>query len=131
MFKSDMSAPSVSYEEVNPCKYVAHVNCVRPFLLVFSESQHTLWKAYVDNNEMSPIIVNSLANGFLVNKTGNFDVMIYFTGQDVADIGLLISVGSTIFVVAVLLVKSTLAKKLKHFVLKGTQFRSKALKTEE
>jgi hypothetical protein len=131
VFKSDMPAPSVSYEELNPCKYVVHVNCARPFLLVFSESEHPLWKAYVDNNEISPITVNSLANGFLINRTGSFDVVIYFTGQNVADIGLLISVGSTIFVVAVLIAKSTSAKKLKHFVPKRTQFRSKALKTEE
>jgi hypothetical protein len=116
VFKSNLSAPSVSYEEVNPCKYVAHVNCARPFLLVFSESYHPLWKAYVDNKEISPIIVDSLVNGFFINRTGSFDVVVYFTGQDVAGIGLVISVGSTIFVIAVVLAKSTFAKKVKHFV---------------
>jgi hypothetical protein len=116
MFKSNLSAPSVSYEEVNPCRYVAHVNCTGPFLLVFSESHHSLWKAYVDNKEVSPIIVDSLVNGFFINKTGSFDVVLYFTGQDVADIGLVISVCSTIFVIAVVLAKSTFAKKVKRFV---------------
>jgi hypothetical protein len=123
VFKSNLSAPSVSYEEVNPCKYVAHVNCTRPFLLVFSESYHPLWKAYVDNKEISPIIVDSLVNGFFINRTGSFDVAVYFTGQDIADIGLVISVGSTIFVIAVVLAKSTPAKKVKHFVLKRARAR--------
>jgi hypothetical protein len=115
VFRSDSPVPSVSYEEVNPCKYVAHVSCTSPFLLVFSESQHPLWKAYVDNNEISPMTVNSLANGFFINRTGSFDVVIYFTGQDVANIGLLISVGSVILVVAAVMLKSNIIKKLKRF----------------
>jgi hypothetical protein len=116
VFKSNLSAPSVSYEEVNPCKYVAHVNCTTPFLLVFSESYSPLWKAYVGNEEISPIIVNSLANGFFINRTGNFDVVLYFTGQDVANIGLMISGGSTILIIAVVLAKSTPSKKVSSFI---------------
>jgi hypothetical protein len=117
VFKSDVSAPSVSYEEANPCRYVAHVNCTKPFLLVLSESYHPLWKAYVDNKEISPMIVNSLANGFFINRTGNFDVVLYFTGQDVADIGLIVSGGSTIFVVAVVLARSAPAKRVRRSLL--------------
>jgi hypothetical protein len=117
VFRSDVPAPSISYEEENPCKYIAHVNCTEPFLLVLSESYHPLWKAYVDNKEISPIIVNSLANGFFINKTGSFDVVLYFTGQEVADIGLIISVGSVVFVVAAVLAKSALAKKVRHFMM--------------
>ena len=117
LFKSNLSAPSVSYEEVNPCKYLVHINCTKPFLLVFSESYHPLWRAYVGNAELSPIIVNSLANGFYINRTGSFDVVLYFTGQEVADIGLVVSGGSTIFVVAVVLVKSAPVKKVRRSVM--------------
>ncbi|MCJ7719127.1 discoidin domain-containing protein [Candidatus Bathyarchaeota archaeon] len=117
VFKSDLSTPSVSYEEVNPCKYVVHVNCTKPFLLVLSESHHPLWKAYVDNKEISPEIVDSLANGFYINRTGSFDVVLHFTGQEVADIGLVVSGGSTIFVVAVVLVKSAPVKKVRRSVM--------------
>jgi hypothetical protein len=117
VFKSDLSTPSVVYEEVNPCKYVVHVNCTKPFLLVLSESHHPLWKAYVDNKEISPEIVDSLANGFYINRTGSFDVVLHFTGQEVADIGLVVSGGSTIFVVAVVLVKSAPVKKVRRSVM--------------
>jgi hypothetical protein len=116
VFRSDLSTPSVSYEEVNPCKYVAHVNSTKSFLLVFSESYHPLWKAYVGNAELSPIIVNSLANGFYINRTGSFDVVLQFTGQEVADIGLVISGSSTIFAIAVVLVKSAPAKRVRRFM---------------
>jgi hypothetical protein len=116
VFESNLSVPSVSYEEVNPCKYVAHVNCTTPFLLVLSESYSPLWKAYVGNEGISPIIVNSLANGFFINRTGNFDVVLYFTGQDVADIGLMISGGSTILIIAVVLARSTPSKKVSRFI---------------
>lgn len=117
VFKSDVSTSSVTYEEVNPCKYVAHVNCTTPFLLVFSESYNSLWKAYVDKEEISPIIVDSLANGFFINRTGSFDVVIYFTGQDIANVGLVISGGSTIFAVAVVLATSAPAKKAKRIIM--------------
>jgi hypothetical protein len=117
VFNSDLSAPSVTYEEVNPCRYVAHVNCTRPFLLVFSESYHPLWKAYIGNQEVSPVIVDTLANGFFINRTGNFDVVLYFTGQDIANVGLIISGGGIILVVVLVLATSAPGKKLKHLVL--------------
>jgi hypothetical protein len=118
VFNSDVSTPSVTYEDVNPCKYIAHVNCTRPFLLVFSESYHPLWEAYVDNKEISPIIVDSLANGFFINRTGNFDVVLYFTGQDIANIGLIISASGMILIIAVVLAKSALGRKVKHILTK-------------
>jgi hypothetical protein len=117
VFNSDLSTPSVTYDEVNPCKYIAHIDCTRPFLLVFSESYHLLWKAFVDNKEISPIIVDSLVNGFFVNRTGNFDVVLYFTGQDFANIGLIISGGSIIILVIILfLLESTVGRRIKHIL---------------
>jgi hypothetical protein len=70
----------------------------------------------VDNAEISPMIVDSLANGFFINRTGNFDVVLYFTGQDAADIGLIVSCGSTISLVAVVLVRSARAKSVRRFL---------------
>jgi hypothetical protein len=116
VFNSDLSAPSVTYQEVNPCKYVAHVNCTSPFLLVFSESYHPLWKAYVDNQEVSPVIVDSLVNGFFINRTGNFDVTLYFTGQDTVNIGLIITFGGIILVIVLVLATSAPGRKMRRFM---------------
>lgn len=108
--KSDLQ---VSYEKINPCKYEAHIeNSNEPFMLVFSEAYHPMWKAYIDGEEMSPIPAYSIVNGFYINKTGNFDVTIYFTGQTYADVGLKISMVALIIVGAMLIIPS---KKLKHW----------------
>ena len=104
--------PNVSYEMINPCKYEAHVeNSDEPFLLIFSESYHPMWKAYIDGEEISPIPTYSIVNGFYINKTGNFNVTIYFTGQTYANIGLQISTITLIIVVAIIIIPS---KKLEH-----------------
>jgi hypothetical protein len=117
VFNSHLSAPSITYEEVNPCKYIAHVNCTRPFLLVFSESYHPMWKAYVDNQEISPIIADLLVNGFFINRTGNFDVVLYFTGQDIANMGIIISGVGIILVIVVILADSVVGRKIKHILM--------------
>ena len=105
--------PNVSYEKINPAKYEAHVeNNNEPFLLIFSESYHPRWKAYIDGEEISPIPMYSLVNGYYINKTGDFDVTIYFTGQSYADLGIRISVVTLIIVVPVMIIPS---KKLKQW----------------
>jgi len=111
-FESELAVNSPSYEKINSCEYIIHANLTEPRLLVFSESYHPLWKAYVDGEETSQVIVNSLANGFFINKTGNFDITLYFTGQRYADFGLIISGGSVVFAAIVVIANSVPAKRL-------------------
>jgi hypothetical protein len=122
LFGSNLQAPSVSYEKINPCTYVVHVNSTQPFLLTFSESYHPLWKAYAYGKEIPSIAVNSLANGFYINHTGNFDITLYFTGQTYTDVGLVISGGTTIFVIAVLLEKSIRFERLGRLIRRHLRF---------
>jgi len=119
IFNIDTTQPDVSYEKVNPCKYIVHVNCTKPFLLIFSDSYHPLWKAYVDGTEISPITAYSFVNGFFINKTGQFDITIYFTGQTYADIGLKISATSLIITLAILLTPSKTLKKVEKHLMRG------------
>jgi hypothetical protein len=120
----EKQTPNVNYEELNSGKYVAHIeNSDSPFILVFSESYHPLWKAYIDNEEISSIPVYSIVNGFYINKTGNFTVTIYFTGQEYADTGIQISVISIIIVLPITLISSKhlqkVADKIKQKVQRG------------
>jgi hypothetical protein len=69
-------------------------------LLTFSESYHPMWKAYVDGREISPVATNFVVNGYYINKTGSFDLTIYFTGQTYAEAGLAIS-GITAAIIAI------------------------------
>jgi hypothetical protein len=111
------SGPNVSYEMINSCKYEAHIeNSDEPFLLIFSESYHPMWKAYIDGEEISPIPTYSLVNGFYITKTGNFNVTIYFTGQNYADIGLQISLITLIFVVVILIIPSRKFEQLGNYI---------------
>jgi hypothetical protein len=124
--------PNVSYEMVSPSKYKAHIaGGDAPFLLVFSESYHPMWKAYIDGEELSSIPVYSLVNGFYINKTGNFDVTIYFTGQTYADIGVQISLTTLIFVAVILAVPSKKFEQLETYIKQKTRRKTHASRSSQ
>jgi len=105
-------APEIKYDQISPVKYTVHIeNNGGPFLLIFSESYHPMWKAYVNGEEISSISAYSMVNGFYIKKTGSFDVTIYFTGQTYVDIGLRISMITLIIMVAMI---ATPSKKLEE-----------------
>jgi hypothetical protein len=105
LFKPSTSlTPHVGYEKISPCEYKVYVkNSTGSFILAFSESYHPLWRAYVDGEEIEPIPLYSMINGFYINKTGDFNIKIYFKGQDYAENGLKIS-GATLVLAALILV---------------------------
>jgi hypothetical protein len=104
LFDEQGTLPAISYEVINPCKYLVHVDATGPFLLVFSESYHPSWKAYVNGVENSPFITQFMVNGYYIKTQGRFDLTLYFTAQDIADWGLRISAMtiSSILIIAVL-----------------------------
>lgn len=111
LFDAYVTPPNITYEMINPCKYVIHIDGNGPFLLIFSESHHPLWKAYIDNVENSPFIAYSIINGYYIQKSGKFDIILYFTAQDSADLGLKIS---CITLTSLLIVAVLLSKPLKR-----------------
>jgi len=114
LFNSAPPGSPVDYEKINPCKYVAHMNCSKPTMLVFSDSYHPMWTAYLNDRETAPILTNMLVNGFFINKTGSFDITLYFLGQRYADISLVISGGATIAVTAVISVRYILVTRRRY-----------------
>ena len=89
---------SISYEQVNSCLFRVHVDANEPFTLIFSDTYNSLWKAFVDGDEISSNLAYSVVNSFHINKTGQFTVTIYFTGQHYADLGLMVSIVSFVSV---------------------------------
>jgi hypothetical protein len=124
LFEPNSPQSTVQFEETNPCSYTAHIISSQPFLLTFSESYHPMWKAYVDGQEISSIGTNFLANGYYINKTGSFEVELYFVGQTYAEIGLAISGATAVFVAVIAFVKYGPYEKLKH-ALRRTSTRPK------
>jgi len=116
LFKSNSTSPHISYEKVDPVQYRVHVEASEPFLLIFSDSYNPLWKAYVDNVELSPVTAYSFVNGFFINKTGSFDVTLYFTGQTYADLGLRISMITLVVIVAILATPSKVFERLRNCI---------------
>jgi hypothetical protein len=107
LFDSSTPKVSLSYEKTNPCTFTVHVNASEPFTLILSETYDPLWKAFIDQEIISSTPAYSLVNSFYLNKTGQFTVTIYFTGQDNADIGLKVALASFIFSVVSLILASS------------------------
>ncbi len=96
---SSPPAQIVKYEKINPTKYTVKIhNAVRPFMLSFAESYDPLWAAHIDtvygststnsaNNSLShqlkasSIPLYGLTNGFYINKTGDYRVVIEYEPQ--------------------------------------------------
>ena len=110
-------APEITYKQINPSKYIVHVeNNIEPFLLIFSEAYHHLWKAYVYGEEISSIPAYSMVNSFYIDKMGSYDVTIYFTGQTYANYGLKISLPTLVIVVVVLLIPTRKLEKIGKYI---------------
>ena len=113
---------SIEYEKVNSYTFQVNVNANETFTLIFSETYNPLWKALIDGQEIPSIPAYSIVNSFYINKTGQFTITINFIGQSYADTGLIISVGSLITIVVLLLAPSKFFRKLesvKQIVSKG------------
>ena len=49
--KRENKIPNITFQKINPTKYRAKIqNATQPFFLVFSESYHSSWKAYLDKD---------------------------------------------------------------------------------
>ncbi|MBI4789461.1 MAG: hypothetical protein HY782_20720 [Chloroflexi bacterium] len=118
--------PSIVFEKINPTRYRVHVaNVQAPFFLVFNESFHADWKAYVEKRgtrwyEPSALLswlfdgggrseiqdhylANGYANSWYVAQTGSYDVVFEFTPQRLYEGGWLVSlttlVGGVVLIV--------------------------------
>jgi len=94
--------PTTTYEKINPTKYIVQVNSSEPFFLVFSESYHKDWVAYINGQKMPNqyhFMANGFANAWFVNKTGTFTIILEFWPQRLFHVGSAISVATIILCV--------------------------------
>ena len=74
--------PKLTYEEVNPAKYVINVqNATQPFFIVFGESYDPQWKAYVTSNEID---LNGIVANYPNYNVKNAEEKSEFTPQDIS-----------------------------------------------
>ena len=109
--QAEESIPQISYEKIDQTKYAIHVReAVRPYLLSFGENYDEGWKVYLPGthasiSETDHLIVNGYANGWLISRAGNYDMVIEYRPQRLFYTGLIISGASMFFILFAILYK--------------------------
>jgi len=106
------SLPNIQFEKINPTKYIVHIRSTTPFFLIFSEKFDPRWVASSGNLTFKHFKVNFFANGFWVDKTGDFSVTIDFATQELYSIGLTVSFSVFILLVIFSLVPYRFFRKI-------------------
>lgn len=87
-----------AFQKIRNEKYKVSVSVPKaPTLLVFSEAFHTGWKAYVGKEEIPDtkhILVNGYANGWVLDKEGDYEVLVEFAPVNFLSTGRAISLFS-------------------------------------
>jgi hypothetical protein len=99
-FSSNSNANvSLTYETIDPTKYIVHVNASQPFFIVLDNSFDNNWVAYVNGEQIQTnqhFMANGYANAWYINKTGVSEVVLEFWPQQLFYIGTTISVTTLI-----------------------------------
>jgi hypothetical protein len=108
----------LDYVRINPSEYTIRVNTTKPFVLTFSETYNSQWVLQTSNSHNIPyhFITNFYANGWYINKTGNYILTLYFVPQTYINQGILGSLFSVTIVlcaIAILTFKKFRVKRTK------------------
>lgn len=111
-----VSLPAVSFNRINPTEYQLSVKDAKvPFILIFSELFDPGWEilSRQDKREtFEHFPVNSFANGWFVDRTGNLDFSIKYAPQKLLDLGEKIS-SISLAVGGLIVIGSILSRRFK------------------
>jgi hypothetical protein len=94
------------WKKVNPTKYLVSLKINRvPVSLIFSETYEELWKLRYGEETISSRPYMGILNSFLIDKTGEFEVIIEFTGQKYVNYGLIVSGFALVLIIGYLIIK--------------------------
>jgi hypothetical protein len=106
------------YEKINPAMIKVEVNATKPFILSLAESLDPLWVAYTeDGTNFQKVTLNSVLNGFLVNKVGTYTIIIEFVPERYFHLGMAITL-STLLIICCYLFYLTLWDRIKRHLYK-------------
>jgi len=102
--QSNDSTMSIDYRMVDPTMYLVQIKNARtPFNLIFSEGYDSNWEAIVDNKTIKSTPYNRHGqNSFDIERTGDFEVVVRYSGQKYVKLGLLISFATLIISVVLI-----------------------------
>jgi len=90
--------PELTYTKISPTQYVIHIkNSQNPFSLVYSSTFNTGWEIiYPDGTKAKKhFLANSFANGWLIERVGEYDLTLNYILQDGLNIDSLVSLISS------------------------------------
>lgn len=72
--------PNIFYKRITNDRYTINItHATKPYVLVFKETFHPLWEAKINDRKLEKhIIVNTYANGWKIEKTGNYQINVAF-----------------------------------------------------
>lgn len=105
-FLTGTGVVTVSYDTVNPTRYIVRVSTDRPMFIVFSENYHPAWKASTNGRALPHFMTNSFANGFYLSEIGDHTVVIEFEHQATYQAYVAISIASLAVLVALVMISS-------------------------
>ena len=103
----DMAEPKIYFRKVNPTKYLIDAESSRPYFLVFSQSYHPGWQAYIENQIVTGHYkVNGFANAYYIDKIGKHKITLEFYPQRLFIWGLMVSTLSLLIMLILWIKKS-------------------------
>jgi len=121
------SSVRTDFTKINPTLYKVHVKADSPFVLVFSNSYHPMWKVSINGRgEFDPLPINSYANGFFIDEVGDYELTIEFIVQRYAALG-----GSISIVAAMDMVALIILTQRRFRIILRVRFKGKLLKRSE
>jgi len=99
-----------SWQMINPTEYIVSVKINQlPATLVFSEAYDELWQAKIGEKIIPSTMFNNL-NSFVIDQTGDFDIVVEFAAQKYVVYGLLISAATLLVSVGLIVYPIKLGK---------------------
>lgn len=86
-----LTTPSISSIKVNPTQYLVHVKgATGPYILELNQHYDPRWQSSVAGSDRH-VEINSYANGWYIDKTGDYDVVLSYGPQKIFYTGMIIS----------------------------------------
>jgi hypothetical protein len=130
LLDSDPPGRVISYDKISPTSYEVKVKSDAPFLLAFAEGYDRFWIAKAKSSENSrqfnSVPLYGLINGFWVDQTGEFSLIIEYEPQDWFNISAVISITSFVCVILYLAHPQLKLRRL-FTILRYQQRRSNSL----
>jgi hypothetical protein len=101
LFKPGTPPAVVEYEQIDPTRYRVLVRAERPFMLALAETYDPLWSATGPGFRISSMPLYGVINGFYVEETGSYEMIVEYQAQQGARLGILITAGVAIMLIPI------------------------------